>query len=528
MKQINKFILCFLILIILYSIYNSCLIKYEYYTNNFPYDVKVNGDLPKKNGNNFYIPGYTLTSNILSNNPPIPYYDIIERPDDKTKPIFGQQYNITGYILTYNPSGGDNPSPSGGGDNYSQYGKTKREILSYITNILSSWPSKKNSSNGILYKTYDTPDQIRMDIYDNSLLANLLITIDEKNTPNPIVINILNIFQGGYDFLQRSENTCNSKLLSAAYYEQKNEIVPMDWDIEANAQDLGNNSMVGIALGKFCLKYPSYPNTQDYRRSLLYLINTYLVYMKCFNSKGFYRRWPPDNCMNISMEHMIDVYALGVICKKLNIDGSDELINISKSFVTDPTYFVEQTHYGIGTKKGCSGENNIDDGEPFDTQTWNMLSGVDDIESKKDSSLKWVIDNGYNSNTPGISFALSKNGNSNGCSHYENTGSLLVALNEYKNVFRKDISLTNEQSKKIDSMYKFVKDKIDNGQKINASYTQGDITGYKGCEEAGFPGCCSYISNGWMYPLKPHLGATVYCAFALLSLKTPANPYKYY
>lgn len=22
------------------------------------------------------------------------------------------------------------------------------------------------------------------------------------------------------------------------------------------------------------------------------------------------------------------------------------------------------------------------------------------------------------------------------------------------------------------------------------------IDGYKGCEEAGFPGCCSYISNG--------------------------------
>ena len=62
--------------------------------------------------------------------------------------------------------------------------------------------------------------------------------------------------------------------------------------------------------------------------------------------------------------------------------------------------------------------------------------------------------------------------------------------------------------------------KIDNGQKINASYKQCDITGYKGY--------CSYISNEWMYPLAPHFGATVYCAFALLSLTTSANTYKYY
>ena len=438
---------------------------------------------------------------------------------------------------------------------YTKYSKTKTDMISYFENILSTWKKDEGSK---LYRTYSSEDQNRIDIYDNALLANMLIMINTPSSPSWVlnqVKEILDFYKDQLDLCQRKQlifDDITFTILPAAYERNTDrEIVPKR-DSDGLGQDFGNNSIVGIALGKFCTQYPFDEKTEGYKSSLEFLVQQ-LNGLRCAgNNGGFSRRYPLfyDNGEphyenhGVSIEHMIDGYALGVICENIMIGGAVELKNSCRKYIiyplhdfssnAQPRIFLDETHYGIGGS--CDREyeinNNIDQkeyGQPFDTQTWNMLSGVDPNKDRKTKSLLWTIDNGYNSSSdPGILFAYITKKDT-GCSQYENTGSLLCAFNLYIREYgmTEFMNNFNDYMDKILSIFEFIHTKINTGVKIQAAYKQTSNTGYLQCDNPYNPqGCCSYVGSGWNYPLTSHLGSTVYCALALLSISNDCNIYQ--
>jgi hypothetical protein len=415
---------------------------------------------------------------------------------------------------------------------FSQYGISQTNIGIYFEKVLSDWIKYDT-----LFSTYNEEDG-RMDIYDNSLVVNALIMTSDISMINPIVISILDFFSDQLllcktgelknQELKNQDENITYKMLPASYIDVGGSVSP-NTDYEGQAEDVGNNAMVGIALGKFCLKYPYNIRVPKYKIALSYIISDFQL-LTCENEKmiGIRRRWPKvDGNSGISMEHMIDCYAFGIICLKLKIENADQIIQSSQKYVEQTGAFRYDTYYGIGS--GCD-LNFFGDqyGRPFDTQTWNMLSGVNNIFKRKVSSLKWVLENGYQSGKfPGISFAFPDKEES--CSQYENTGSFLCAMSEFNNVMGElSISFDDNEMTKLDTMYSFIHTEIKDGKKIQAAYKESKPSSkYPGCRDPSVTGCCSYISNGWNYPLRPHLGSTVYCALALLYLIQPANIYKY-
>ena len=420
----------------------------------------------------------------------------------------------------------------------SSYSMTSKQIQSYLHSIIDKWP-KIDTSTGKsptstpsgLYVTYipiNNPIYIgdRMDIYDNSLLANSLIIVNNTNTPDPIVTYILDFLAGAITWLTGPTNPNKnvSKLIVAAYgfsapsYDSGN--------IADQTQDVGNNSMVGIAFAKFCLTYPNHEKTKLYYNCVQYLVSTFLNNMSCDN-KGIIGHFPIASGKNyISTEHMIDCYALAILGEQLKITSSTTLKNMVQTFVKNA--YDKKSRYYIGsTTTGC---DTLNIGEyPVDVNTWNMLSGVDDIQTNKFNSLKWVYDNTIvsDTNNPGIEFAASKLYEYTGskCSQYENTGSFLCALSQYTSKFNDDIySKLNPDNKTFDLIYSFIYNKINSNTKIQAAYAVNTPAYKGGCNGTG---CCSFIGgNPWQYNQVYHLGSSIYCSLSLLYLTQNANIYQ--
>jgi hypothetical protein len=423
---------------------------------------------------------------------------------------------------------------------YSQYSLTNKQIQDYLHNIIAKWPkidtstgNKPTSTPTGLYVTYiplDIPVNLgdRVDIYDNSLLANALIIVNDTNIPDPIVIFILDFLANAIIWLQSPENKTpnSSKLIVAAYQF----ITPYISGLIADpTQDVGNNSLIGIVLAKFCLTYPQHPKTSIYIKCVDYLITIFVTVMLCDDpkGKGILGHFPKSLIPNenyVSTEHMIDCYALAILGEKLNLKYATQLKTISQSFVTDPSHYDTDRYY-IGTSSGCTIVNKNE--WPVDVNTWNMLSGVDNIQSKKFDSLKWVYDNTLvkSPDNPGIQFAASKLYGYTGsiASQYENTGSFLCSLAQYFYTFNDDIFSKLDTTNTIFKLiFNFLYTKIIANEIIQAAYNVNDQS-YKSPPGGCFAnqGTCSFIGgNPWIYKKVFHLGATVYCSLALLNLNT--------
>ena len=421
----------------------------------------------------------------------------------------------------------------------SSYYMSPEQIQSYLHSILLKWPKIDTSTSSQsptptpsgLYVTYIANRKTwigdRMDIYDNSLIANSLIIVNNTPTPDPIVTYILDFLAGAITWLKSSANTNpdSSKLIIAAYGFSS----PYNPSTIADTtQDVGNNSMVGIAFAKFCLTYPTHEKTPLYSDSANYLISTFVNHMSCDNKGGgIVGHFPLVSTQNyVSTEHMVDCYALAVLGEQLKLSDATTLRNIAQKFVKDVVFNDPRYYIGSSTT-GCNILNIPE--YPVDVNTWNMLSGVDDIQTRKFSSLKWVFDNAIVSDpiNPGIEFAASHLYNYKGtkCSQYENTGAFLCALSQYVSKFNDDIySKLDPNNKIFDLIYSFIYDKIKNNTMIQSAYTTNSISYKGGCDGTG---CCSFIgTNPWQYNTVFHLGSSVYCALSLLYLKQNANIYQ--
>jgi hypothetical protein len=165
--------------------------------------------------------------------------------------------------------------------------------------------------------------------------------------------------------------------------------------------------------------------------------------------------------------------------------------------------YYDNNNYYIGTLPNCGGLN-TGDGQPADVITWNMLSGVDNEKTRKINSLEFANKNLVIPFSDGVTGGIKFSVNSD-CPQYENTGSFLCALTEFKRIFGNDISFFN--SINVQNMYKFIHGEIINNTPINGAYggEQGEcFTGIGG--------------KGWQYYTSPHLASNVYCITALLAL----------
>ena len=406
---------------------------------------------------------------------------------------------------------------------------TSDTVKLYLNEVLRTWPKLQTKENSGLYVTYPinfTSSQgARVDIYDNALLANCLIMINETDVPDPRVIYILDFLCNAISSIKK-DNKNTVKLIVAAYgYSDPYN----SYTIADSTQDVGNNSIVGIAFAKFCLSYPNHEKTKSYNDCINYLISTFVNNMSC-DGKGIVGHYPLVSGQNyVSTEHMIDCYALAVLGEKLHIPFSETLKNLSQNFVIN-AYDDKTSRYYIGSNTNAC--DSLNKGEhPVDVNTWNMLAGVDDNKKRKFDSLKWVFDNAIvpDDSNPGIEFSASKFYNYIGgdkCSQYENTGSFLCSLSQYNYKFNEDIySKLDPNNKIFDKMYNFLHNKMLVEEPIQSAYSKNK--NYKGgCDGQG---CCSFIGgNPWQYYLVHHLGSTVYCSLALLFLNNNnANIYQY-
>ena len=411
---------------------------------------------------------------------------------------------------------------------FQEFSISVSDLKFYLTQVLSKWPKLERTPTSGLYVTYTTNFESkrmdRVDVYDNTLLANCLIMINETVDPDPKVLYILNFLYEDIKLLKDVGNK-QVKLVVAAYGYSN----PYEPNLIADStQDVGNNSIVAIAFAKFCLSYPNHEKTPLYYECVNYLISTFVNNMSC-DGKGIVGHYPLVSGQNyVSTEHMIDCYALAVLGEKLKISIASILKDWTQTFVKN-AYDEQNFRYYIGS--GTNACDSLNRGEyPVDVNTWNMLSGVDDNKKRKFDSLKWVFDNAIvsNDNNPGIEFSASKFYGYTGskCSQYENTGSFLCSLSQYNYIFNEDIwTMLNPDNTMFHKMYYFLHTKIKSSEPIKSAYSRNDK--YKGgCDGNG---CCSFIGgNPWQYYLVDHLGSTVYCSLALLFLNNNnANIYQY-
>jgi len=388
---------------------------------------------------------------------------------------------------------------------------SKKTKIEYLENILKSWP-KISNNNSLLYGTYITSNT-RCDIYDNSLLANCLISISD--TPHPIAISILNFFLGTYQYFK--ENNIKNNLIQAAYLIDASGNYNTCYDVSCKVQDVGNNSMVCIALTKFCIKYPNNENTPKYLETLLYLVSS-INSLKCTtkvpnqsnpNSPviGYKGRTTESY---VSTEHMIDLYALTNMMSNLFLPSGvknmvNEMKQNSQTFVIN-MYQKNSSLYLIGCTPNCGGLNNSDV-QPVDVLTWNMLSGVDNNKERKKASLTLAASPEFSipftkSEIGGIKFT-----NKSDCPQYENTGSFLCALLEYKYIFNEDIISPNSKD-----MFDFIQDQINQTKPFKATYGNSECP----------------TGLGWSYYESFHLASTIYCLMANIAKEDPSiNIYRY-
>jgi hypothetical protein len=450
---------------------------------------------------------------------------------------------------------------------------TKENAQTYLTNILYEWKYISKDNNK-LFATYQLDDK-RCDIYDNSLLANVLIML--YDVPPTEVISILNYLVDLYD-----NDNDKETLISAAFSAGVKPNHDTEWS--RIAKDVGNNSMVCISFVRFILKYRSHKNVNTYKRvvkGILRKINSMINVCSDFTGYRGHVLGPKY----ISTEHMLDLYALTnmIIVGNVFPHDIDEHFNIRencKNFVINMWYEIckkedvymghtstaeefieckkcesqsnpdEQTSehirclkyrdvgaYGTGVGidgKTCTinyGGYSSDDGivslesEPADCNTWNMLSGVDNNQTRKHDSLKFITDYYIVKNDGEIGIRFSERSE---CPQFENTGSYICALIEYRSIFGPIDSIMGDKATEIEDMYSNIYKIITNG--VNRTKSSKD-------KETGI----IYATNikecatglGWSYFGKGkgkggHLASTMYCLVACLAAgDSTFNIYKY-
>jgi len=389
-----------------------------------------------------------------------------------------------------------------------------QDAIEYLEYILQKW-KKISNNDSVLYSTYSPNNVIeRCDIYDNSLLANCLICLSD--TPHPIAVSILNFFAGTYQYFV--DNNEQKSLISAAYTSNNGNFTTC-YDFSCTVQDIGNNAMAGIALTKFCIKYPTHKNTPKYLDTLVYLVKS-INELKCETKViNQYEQGKPVigyrgrvNNSYVSTEHMIDLYALTNMMGNLTMSTTlknmvDDMKQNSKIFVVN---MYKNSVYAIGCKEGC-GDLNEGTAQPVDTITWNMLAGVDNNKKRKKDSLTIAASSRFsipfsNNVIGGIKFSENSN-----CAQYENTGAFLCALSEYKYIFNEEIK--SDTSK---DMIDFIQTKINKKEPFQSAYGK-------------FNNNLCQTGLGWGYFTTPHLASTIYCLMANIAQKDPTiNIYRYY
>ena len=195
----------------------------------------------------------------------------------------------------------------------SKYAITKPQVLTYLTAVLQNWLHRSPDPTQVLYATYDGAP--RMDIYDNSLLANALIMLSDRE-PHPTAVQILNVFAASVAWLKAHPG--GARLIAAAFS-------TVDWNVPADAnQNVGNNAMACMALCKFCLAFPDHSRTPEFKNTVAYIVEVFVsAPLMCPRGVGVQGGWRNGTMDSyVSMEHMIDCFAMSVLAEKLGIQGA--------------------------------------------------------------------------------------------------------------------------------------------------------------------------------------------------------------
>lgn len=352
----------------------------------------------------------------------------------------------------------------------------------YLQNQLKTWPYIGSETAG-LFATYVT-STARCDIYDCSLLANALLMLN-PNKPDLNAVRILEFFYGAYIYI-KEKNDPNLILISAAFTQNENGQIDVCYDPSCQAQDLGNNALVLIAVTKFCLLFPENENTSKYKEMIEYLFKNIISLQKnCGEYGEVYAGRQNPNERYVSSEHLIDLFALAKMCKSLVNVSNDQIITNTQNFVIKMFYQNPDNFaaYRIGLTPNC--ELNTQSPQPVDTTTWNLLANVDPDKKRMEAAMrtvceKFVISGQY----PGIKFSIASD-----CAQLENTGSFLCSLAVYEQRFKERFNCPASQE-----MYDIIIQYINENKPIPGSF---DVE----CPTA----------LGWSYYPIGHLAATVYC-----------------
>lgn len=363
-------------------------------------------------------------------------------------------------------------------------------VRKYLEQQLQSWSRIGTPESG-LFATYKSSAN-RCDVYDNSLLVNALTMLaDPQAEPPAAAVMILNFALGAVTYLQERKRP--DELLVAAAYMQNIERGQPDLcsDVSCGVQDVGNNSMLCIAIAKFVRRFPQFEQTPRYKDMLVYLVNNIAsLFRSCPDFAGYSGRVNKEQ-RYISTEHMIDVCGLCHVTEGLIEDKlRQEMLQNASRFVAH-TYYEKGTDFGATT--GC--DLNKTDVQPVDTTTWNVLAGADTDQTRLRKAMETVCRAFVvtSSSAPGIKFTVNST-----CAQYENTGAFLIAVMLFNPPLVQSVT---------GSMYDFVDKLI----RQNAAFP------------GGLPSPCQ-TGLGWAYYGDGHLAATVYCALA--ALRDPAaNPY---
>jgi hypothetical protein len=382
------------------------------------------------------------------------------------------------------------------------------ETKTWMDNVFATWPRNTDIN---FFLTY--PTETRADIYDNSLVANLYTMMGVEGQPPPSIANeIIESFLTRIEVLESTSNPAN-RLLPAAYG-------PSGTSVQDAAQDVGNNTMVCIAILKFISKYPTYRDRGI--AAVSYIFNVYFNHMNCGSSiSGIHRRWvfvgegsppPPPGTTAVSTEHMVDLVAAAHLGTEVGIPLSQELLLIAQTFVAS---MYGDERFFIGSLDDCVGINMPE--YPSDTSTWNMLAHARDDQTEMVTSLKTVFTKNF-FGTDGLAFALPRTQIiTDACYQCENAYSGLCALQAYNRKYNEDILTTTfdqDLRTKIEASFSLLHTR--QGTPIQAAYDNTvDSNGYSGC---GAVGCCNFIGSGFSYPLSAHLASTVYGILALAML----------
>lgn len=309
-----------------------------------------------------------------------------------------------------------------------------------------------------------------------------------------------------------TENTDGMRLLNSRY-RPDGTWYSEQLATENMSRDIGNNTYMAIAFVKFSLTFfPKLKYTIYIRAAeciLLYISKNRK--MTISNNTGYRGRQQIENVAPyLSTEHHIDLYAL---CNILLLSSSDpnvtstctEMKKVIRTFM-DGMYDSNSNTYLIGSNP---------DGQaiPVDCQTWSILAGLDDNDTKRqERTLEWVVNNCLYKDKTGYGFKFTNRGQG---IQLENTGSGLMALLRYSK---------HNNSEKFDTEIEQIR---------NTMYSVNSVNGVHSSyqKEPESPGNSYNTGLTWSYFDIPHTASTIYCTLALMYLlqqddnKEVYNPY---